>query len=126
MLPSTVSPRKHAGLLRQVADAEAGATIHGQRGDVVAFEADLALIGADEADDHVKGGGLAGAVGTEQSDGFAAADVDRHILNDGTFLVGLADGLGGQTFLRGVDPAGIVHFFAGFGLVSPALSPVPG
>src|SRR5262249_41825305 len=65
------------GLLRQIADAEPGAPIHRQLGDVGAVEIDLADIGRDQAGDDVEAGGLAGAVRAEQSDRLAA--LDRHI-----------------------------------------------
>jgi hypothetical protein len=50
------------GFLGQVADAEAGATVHGQVGDGVPVERDHAPVGRDEAGDHVEDRGLAGAV----------------------------------------------------------------
>ena len=61
------------GFLRQVADAEAGAAVHGQPRHVAAVEGDAAGVGGDQAGDHVEHGGLAGAVGTEQADRLAAA-----------------------------------------------------
>ncbi len=66
-------------LLRQIADAEPGAAIHRQIGDVLAVERDGADIGPDQAGDDVEAGGLAGAVGAEQPDRLAALhrDVDR-------------------------------------------------
>src|SRR5579872_4748008 len=50
------------GFLGQVAHAEAGALVHGQLGDVLAVEGDLASIGRDLAGGHAEAGGLAGAV----------------------------------------------------------------
>ena len=67
-----VQAAEHAGLLRQVADAEPRAAIHRQRGDVGAVEADRAGVGPHQADDHVEGRGLAGAVRAEQADRLAA------------------------------------------------------
>ena len=68
--------------LRQIADAQPRAAVHRQPGDVMAIELDGAVIGADEAGDHVKKGGLAGAIGTQQADHFAAlqgqADAAHH------------------------------------------------
>ena len=49
-------------LLRQIADAEPGALVHRQRGDVVAVELDAAAVGFDQPGDHVEDRGLAGAV----------------------------------------------------------------
>jgi hypothetical protein len=59
-------------------------------GDVVAVEADHAAIGGDEAGDHVENGGLAGAIGAEQADRLAVAQLQSGVLHDGpaaiTFL----------------------------------------
>ena len=63
-------------LLRQVAHAEARALIHRLVGGVVAVEEDLAAVRPHEADDHVERGGLARAVGAEQPDDLALADLD--------------------------------------------------
>src|SRR5205807_2455141 len=85
-----VEPAKVRRLLRQIADAEAGALIHGQFGDVVAIELDPAAIGPDQARDHVKHRRLAGAVRAEQTDRFAAAHVEarspHHLAAAETFL----------------------------------------
>ena len=70
------------GFLRQIADAEPGALIHRQLGDVVAVELDGAAIGLDQAGDHVKHRGLAGAVRAEQSHRLAAADIDADAAHD--------------------------------------------
>jgi hypothetical protein len=40
---------------------------------MAAVDADLAGVGAHQADDHVEGGGLAGTVGAEQADHLAGA-----------------------------------------------------
>src|SRR6185437_11373307 len=52
-----------------------------QHSDVVTVELDAAAIRLDQPRDHVEDGGLAGAVGTEQSDRFAAAHVERDALH---------------------------------------------
>ena len=70
------------GFLRQIADAEPGALVHRQLGDVVAVELDGAVIRLDQAGDHVEHGGLAGAVRTEQADRLAAADIDADAAHD--------------------------------------------
>ena len=44
----------------------------GSCGDVVAVELDGAVVGRDQAGDHVEAGGLAGAVGAQQAHHFAA------------------------------------------------------
>ena len=58
---------RHKGRLGQIGDAEAGAVIEGHGGDVVAVQRDGAGIGRDHAGQHLEGGGLAGAVGTQQA-----------------------------------------------------------
>ena len=70
------------GFLRQVADAEPGALVHRQRRDVVAVELDASLVGLDQAGDHIEHRGLAGAVGAEQADRLAAADIQADALHD--------------------------------------------
>ena len=70
------------GFLRQIADAEPGALIHRQLGDVVAVEFDGAAIGLDQAGDHVEHRGLAGAVRAEQTHRLAAADIDADAAHD--------------------------------------------
>ena len=72
---------EHRGFLGQVAQAQAGAFVHGQAGDVPAVERDAAGVGADQAHDHVKAGGLAGAVGAEQADDFAGAHFHREVVH---------------------------------------------
>ena len=79
------------GLLRQVGDAEAGALVHGAVGDVFAIEEDAAGVGTDESDDDVKAGGFARAVGAEEADYFALADVERNIVYDLAAAVGFGD-----------------------------------
>src|SRR5260364_342319 len=48
----------------------------------MAVERNLAGIERDQPDHHIKGGGFAGAVRTQQSDNLAAFDVQGNILND--------------------------------------------
>jgi hypothetical protein len=71
------------GFLRQIAQAGAGALVHRQGGDVLAIEVDRAVVGRDQAGDHVETGGLAGAVGAQQAGHLAAAqgetDVPHHL-----------------------------------------------
>ena len=73
---------KDRGFLRQIADAEPGALIHRQLGDVVAVELDGAAVGLDQAGDHVEHRGLAGAVRPEQTHRLAAADIDADAAHD--------------------------------------------
>src|SRR5437667_3264652 len=68
---------KDRGLLRQIADAmHPRAQIHRNIGDVFAIEQHPALIERGEADDHIKGGCLAGAVGPEQAHHLTLMDVE--------------------------------------------------
>src|SRR5260363_414198 len=48
----------------------------------MAVERNLAGIERDQPDHHIKGGGFAGAVRTQQSDNLAAFDFQGNILND--------------------------------------------
>ena len=50
--------------------------MHGLRRQVLAVEQDRAVVGHDEADDHVERRGLAGAVRSEQANHFTALDFD--------------------------------------------------
>ncbi len=77
--------------LRQVADAEAGALVHRLAGDVLAVEQDGAVVGLDQAGDHVEAGRLAGAVGSQETHDLAARQLQADALDHGAVLVGLAD-----------------------------------
>src|SRR5262249_23830065 len=76
-----VETAEDRGLLRQIADAEPRALVHRQTRDVVAFELNAATVGLDEPGDHVEHGGLAGAVGAEESYCLAAAHVEARALD---------------------------------------------
>ena len=65
------------------------APVDRQPADRLLVELDDAPVGRDQAHDHVEGGGLAGAVGAEQPDHFAAVHVERHVLHDLAAVVGL-------------------------------------
>ena len=54
---------EHGCLLRQVAHAQPGPAVHRQAREIFLVQMDASLVTGDEADDHVKGGCLAGAVG---------------------------------------------------------------
>src|SRR4029078_11710448 len=60
-----------------------------QLGHVAAVDRDAALVGWDQAGDHVEHGGLAGAVRPEQTDGLAAGNVEAHAAYDGPLLEAL-------------------------------------
>ncbi len=54
------------------------------------------MIGLDQAGDHVKAGGLAGAVRAEQADGFPALDIKAHMPNHMPAAIAFADSLNDQ------------------------------
>jgi hypothetical protein len=68
--------------------------VHAQAGGVAAVEQDASAGGGHEADDHVEGGGLAGAVGAEEADDLAGADVDVNAIDDVAASVGFDEGFG--------------------------------
>jgi hypothetical protein len=53
--------------------------VHRQRRDIAIVEQDLAVLAGHQADDHVEGRGLAGAVRAQQPDDLAALDLERQI-----------------------------------------------
>ncbi len=91
-----IQAAEHAGFLRQIADAQAGAAIHRQARDVGAVQADLPGVGPHQADDHIERGGLAGAVRAQQPDGLTALERDGDIPHHRPSLIGLADAARGQ------------------------------
>ena len=70
------------GLLGEIAHPHARSFVDGKRGHLLGFEEHFACIGADQPDGHVKGGRLACAVGTEESDHFSFADMKREAVYD--------------------------------------------
>ena len=88
------------GFLRQIADAEAGAAVHRHRRHVETVDLDLALVDRHQPGDHVEAGGLAGAVGAEQSDRLAGADAERHAVHHLSALVALGQAVGDQGALE--------------------------
>jgi hypothetical protein len=75
-----------AALLGQVRHARAV-----RPGDRLAAEGDRAAIGADDVGDHADERGLAGAVGPEQGEDLAGADVEADVVDDRAAVVDLAD-----------------------------------
>ena len=73
---------KDAGFLGEVAHTQASAAVHLQGGDVLAVERDPAVIGRDLAGGHAEAGRLAGAVGAEQTDDLAEADLEIDAIDD--------------------------------------------
>jgi hypothetical protein len=70
--------------------------VHGLVADVQVVDQYAALIGLDQADDHVEAGGLAGAVGAEQADDLAAVDRQADVTHDLAAFVALGQVLGFQ------------------------------
>ncbi len=60
---------------------EPRALVHGEAGEVGVVQHDLAGVGADQADDHVEGGGLAGAVVPQQADDFAGGHLQAQVFD---------------------------------------------
>src|SRR5690606_33851831 len=80
-----------AGLLAEVAHAEAGPLVHGEPGDLLAVEEDPAVVGVDHADGHTERGGLPGAVAAQEADDLGALDVEGHVVHDDPTGVDLAE-----------------------------------
>ena len=118
---------KDRGLLRQIADAQTSAPIHGQRRDIVAVELDGTGVWPDEPGDHVENGGLPSAVGAEKSDGFAAPAHQAHVFHDAPGFISLAQMIDGEHpvafgLRRDAEAAaGLIDFFAvqGIGATLP-------
>ena len=70
---------------------EAGALIDAEGGQVALIEQDRAAVGRHQPDDHVEGGGLAGAVGAEQADHLAGVDLERQVVHHLARAVALAE-----------------------------------
>src|SRR5262249_2920596 len=81
-------------------DTKARALVHRQFGDVVAVEFDAAAIGRNKAGDHVEHGGLAGAVWPEQTDRFAAPDVEARASDHLAAAEALFQAVRGQITVR--------------------------
>src|SRR5579859_674377 len=87
-------------LLRQVAESQLRAPVHRQQCDVRIAEVDAAGVAGNEADDHVEGGGLAGAVRSEQPHHLAALELERQIAHHLTGFVAFGESGGPE---RGHD-----------------------
>src|SRR5690606_29922476 len=64
-------PAEDRSFLGEVANSEAGATVHRHAGNVVAIDLNRAAIDGNKTGDHVKAGGLACTIGAKQSHSFA-------------------------------------------------------
>ena len=96
--------------LRQVAQPQAGAAVDGQALDGLAVQQDLPGVVAQQANQHVERGGLAGAVGAQQAHDFTLVHGQRHVLDHLAAAVGLLQAAGFQTaatFCPVVGGAGI-------------------
>ena len=90
------------GFLGEVSDTHLCAAVHGvaREFDGLAafagrgFEEHFAGVGLDDADDHVEGGGFAGAVGAEEADDLSLADFDAHAFDDGAGAIHFDDVVG--------------------------------
>src|SRR6185437_15426448 len=90
------------GLLRQVADTEPRATIHGQLVDVLAVDLDRAFVRRDQPGDHVEHGGFAGAIRPEQPHRLAAVELEAHAANHYALLEAFDDVADGQPANSGI------------------------
>src|SRR5207249_8474605 len=72
----------------------------GQPGDVSVLEFNRTAIGAHHADDHVEGGGFAGAIGPEQADDFSAANLYTYTINDAALAIFFDQVFGGEEWFR--------------------------
>ena len=82
--------------LGQVTHAQAGALVHRQARDVARLEPDRALIRPDDPDDHVEGGGLAGAVRAEQADDLPGLNGDGDAVDHAALAIFLHQLVRGQ------------------------------
>jgi hypothetical protein len=114
-------------LLRKVADAAAGALVQREHRNVLAAQAHAPLVGLDQPDHHVKGRGLAGAVGAEQSDHFAAINVDRDAVDHSPSAVALDQPVRLQRDLPRLKRRNLRRFLFSqwFDLRHPVPSPLP-
>ena len=65
--------------------------VHGQVGDVGAIDPDLAVIGADQAHNHVETGCLARTVRAQKAHHFAALQAERDIMDNLTLAKGFGE-----------------------------------
>src|SRR5207244_3805409 len=70
---------EHRGLLRQIAQTELRAPVHGQESEIRVAEVDAPGVARHQAYDHVEGGRLAGPVRSEQAHDLAVGYLQRQI-----------------------------------------------
>src|SRR5262249_29026105 len=73
-----IQTAKNGSRLRQVADADSRALIHGQCRDIVTVEVNATSISLYEAGDHIESRGLAGPVRTQQTNRLTAPDIEAY------------------------------------------------
>src|SRR5207244_8051869 len=79
-------------LLGEIADPELPRpAVHGHVGDLVLVYQDPARIRGDEADDHIKAGGLAGAVRPKQTNNFALIYAKTDAIYNSAAAISLTD-----------------------------------
>src|SRR5262249_30154846 len=81
---------EHAHELERAADAEPGDPMRGEPADRPLLEAHFATVAPQRPRDQVEHGGLAGAVGPDQSDDLATHDGKRHLVDRNEAAKGLA------------------------------------
>ena len=81
------------GFLRQIADSEPRSLKHRQPGDVMAVQFDFALVGFDEAGDHVEDGRLAGPIWPQQTDRLAPSHRKADVLHHHSAAIALAEAM---------------------------------
>ena len=82
------------GFLRQVAEPQAGALVHGLVRHLHVVQEDVPRVGTDHAHDHVERGRLPGTVGPEQADNLALRHADGHVAHHLASAVDLAQLVG--------------------------------
>lgn len=80
--------------LREVSDAHLSAFTHRYARDVLVVENDPSLCGTDDTNDHIKGGGFSGAVGTEKANNLTGVDLNVDTVDDVALIVGFDKAVG--------------------------------
>jgi hypothetical protein len=88
-------PRK----IRQIAQTQDRAAIHGQAGDIDALQHDAPGIGLHQTHDGIEAGRLARAVRTQQADHLAMPDLQAHIGKNDALVIAFGDGNDLETML---------------------------
>src|SRR5690606_31800987 len=78
---------EYRGILGQIGQAQVGALVDGQGGNVAPVNFNSTEIGRHQPYDHVKTGGFAGAIGTQQTDNFAAGHGNGDVLDNAATIV---------------------------------------